>query len=118
MCVSRKVLQNLCNLIPVTAVNLKTWGLQKRLHYFKAMLRLDNLAKTKYSALQRNLNKPTQEEMAMDKNLMKDTSTDSMLNKDGIDAYELAADNVEKFAMDKVSPRGRLLTVDQAPEVP
>jgi hypothetical protein len=47
MCVSRKVLQNLCDLFPVTAENLKTRGLQKRLHYLKAMLRLDNLAKTK-----------------------------------------------------------------------
>ena len=42
MCVSSQVLQNLCDLFPVTAENLKTRGLQKRLHYLKAMLRLDN----------------------------------------------------------------------------
>jgi hypothetical protein len=53
--------------------------------------------------------------MAMVKNLLKDTSTDSMLNKDGVDALELAAANIEKFAMEKASPRGRLLTDDPGP---
>lgn len=115
MCVSRKVLQNLCDLFPVTADNLKIRGLQKRLHYLKAMLRLDNLGNTKYKALQRSQNKPTQEEMALVKNLLKDSSTDSMLNKEGIDALELAAANVEKFAMDGSDTRGRLLTDDPGP---
>ena len=60
MCVSRKVLQNLCDLLPVTAENQKT-----RLHYLKAMLCLDNHARTKYRALLRNQNRPSQEEMGM-----------------------------------------------------
>ena len=115
MCVDRKVLQNLCDLFPVTAENLKNRGLQKRLHYLKAMLRLDNQPKAKYRALSRSQNKPTQEEMALVKNLLKDTSTDSMLDKEGIAALELAAANVEKFAMDGASPRGRLLTDDPIP---
>ena len=46
MCVSRKVMQNLCDFFLDTADNLRTQGLQKRLHYLKAMLRLDYLAKT------------------------------------------------------------------------
>jgi len=80
------------------------------------MLRLDNQARTKYRALQRNQNRrPSQEEMGMVKNLLKDTSTDSMLNKEGIDALELAAANVEKFVVDGASPRARLLTDDPAP---
>ena len=40
-------------------------GLQKRLHYLKAMLCLDNHARTKYRALLRNQNRPSQEEMGM-----------------------------------------------------
>ena len=50
MCVSREVLQNLYDLLPVTAEILKTRGLQKRLHYRKTILRLDNQTRTKYSS--------------------------------------------------------------------
>jgi hypothetical protein len=49
------------------------------------MLRLDNQVRTMYSALKRNQNMwPSQEEMGIVKNLLKDTSTDSMLNKEGM----------------------------------
>ena len=41
MCVTRKVFMNLCDLFPVTAENLKVRGLHKRMHYLKAMERLD-----------------------------------------------------------------------------
>lgn len=41
MCVSKKVFLNLCDLFPVTADNLKQRGLHKRLHYLRAMARLD-----------------------------------------------------------------------------
>ena len=118
MCVSRKVLNNLCDLFPVTADNLKKRGLQKRKHYLKAMLRLDNHPKTKYRALSRSQHQTTQQDMALVKNLLKDTSTDSILNKEGIQALGEAAANVEKFEVDHISPRNRLLTDDQSPHLP
>jgi hypothetical protein len=62
MCVSKKVLMNLCDLFPVTGKNLKERGLHKRMFYLKAMMRLDNNPNTKYRALLRpehkNLNNP------------------------------------------------------------
>ena len=48
----------------------KDAGLQKRLHYLKAMLRLDNQTRTKYRALLRNKNRLSQEEMRIVKNLL------------------------------------------------
>ena len=43
MCVSKKVFMNLCELFPVTGNNLKERGLKKRMHYLKAMEKLDRL---------------------------------------------------------------------------
>jgi hypothetical protein len=54
MCVDRKVFLNLCDLFPVTQENLKDRGLQKRLHYLKAMKRLDDGKKKHQKALQRS----------------------------------------------------------------
>ena len=53
MCVSKKVLMNLCDLFPVTGKNLKERGLHKRMFYLNAMMRLDNHPNTKYRALLR-----------------------------------------------------------------
>jgi len=62
MCVSKKVLMNLCDLFPVTGKNLKERGLHKRMFYLNAMMRLDNHPNTKYRALlrpeQKHLNNP------------------------------------------------------------
>lgn len=52
MCVSRKVFMNLCDLFPVTEDNLKQRSLHKRMHYLKAMERLDRTNPT-YKALHR-----------------------------------------------------------------
>ena len=99
-------MKNLCDMFPVTAEYLKTRGAPEA-HYLKAMLRLDIQVRTKNSPLKRNQNMwPSQEEMGIVKNLLKDTSTDSMLNKEGMCTLELAAANVEKFEVDGASPRG------------
>jgi hypothetical protein len=56
MCVHKKVFMNLCDLFPVTADNLKNRGLQKRIHYLKAMERLDR-TQPSYKALVRSPSK-------------------------------------------------------------
>jgi hypothetical protein len=53
MCVSKKVFNNLCDLFPVTAENIKQRGLEKRFHYLKAMEKLDMQTDT-YKALKRS----------------------------------------------------------------
>ena len=53
MCVSKKVLMNLCDLFHLTGKNLKERGLHKRMFYLKAMMRLDNEPNTKYRTLLR-----------------------------------------------------------------
>jgi hypothetical protein len=55
MCVSKKVFMNLCDLFPVTADNLKQRALQKRLHYLRAMEKLDKTSV--YKGLGRSLKK-------------------------------------------------------------
>ena len=53
MCVHKKVFNNLCDLFPVTAENIKQRGLEKRLHYLKAMEKLD-MQTDNYKALKRS----------------------------------------------------------------
>ena len=55
MCVTKKVFLNLCDLFPITAENLKERGLLKRLHYLRAMEKLDS--NSVYKALKRRISK-------------------------------------------------------------
>jgi hypothetical protein len=55
MCVSKKVFLNLCELFPITAENIKKRGLEKRLHYIRAMEKLDENAV--YKGLGRSMKK-------------------------------------------------------------
>lgn len=65
---------NLCDLFPVTADNLKQRGLHKRMHYLKAMERLDRTNDT-YKALHRP--KKQEEELKI---LNEHASQDSLLD--------------------------------------
>jgi len=69
MCVERKVFMNLCDLFPVTCDNLKDRGLHKRLHYLRAMKKLDDLNQS-YKALntQKRLEKIESENTILDEN--------------------------------------------------
>ena len=55
MCVSKKVFLSLCDLFPVTTDNIKQRGLQKRLHYLRAMEKLDK--NSVHKSLSRSLKK-------------------------------------------------------------
>ena len=112
MCVTRKVFLNLCDLFPVTSDNLKSRGVHKRMHFMRAMLRLDNHPKTKYRALVRHEHKHN--DFSQAKNLIKDGSSDSILDKEALKALDAAAANAEKFELEK-SPRLRGITDEISP---
>ena len=77
-------------------------------------MRLDNHPKTKYRALTRPEQK--QIDYSQAKNLIKDTSTDSILDQDGLKALGEAAALAEKYEVQKSSsPQTRRLTDDIQP---
>lgn len=55
MCVSKKVFLALCDMFPVTANNIKEQGLKKRLHYLRAMEKLEK--NSVHKSLKRSINK-------------------------------------------------------------
>lgn len=73
---------NLCDLFPVTADNLKQRGLHKRMHYLKAMERLDRTHPT-YKALTRKKDES--------KKLLENASQDSLLDQTTLKALDEAA---------------------------
>lgn len=86
MCVSKKVFNNLCDLFPVTAENIKQRGLEKRFHYLKAMEKLDMQNDT-YKALKRS----SREDVKANVN----GSQDSLLAEHTLRALDDAANGIQ-----------------------
>lgn len=91
MCVDRKVFLNLCDLFPVTQENLKERGLEKRLHYLKAMKRLDDGKKKHQKALQRA---KKLDDVSPPYNYADHPSHDSLLDQKTLEALDNAAAGV------------------------
>ena len=89
MCVDRKVFLNLCDLFPVTQENLRERGMQKRLHYLKAMKCQDKQEKKK--ALTRSTKL---EEFNKPLNFFENVSQDSLLDQKTLEALGNAAKGV------------------------
>ncbi len=80
---------NLCDLFPVTADNLKQRGLHKRMHYLKAMERLDRTNPT-YKALHRS-KKGDDTGVEIKGKLGDGPSQDSLLDQNTLKALDEAA---------------------------
>ena len=106
MCVSKKMLMNLCDMFPVTGKNLKERGLHKRIFNLKAMMRLDNSPNTKYRALLRSehkhLNLPKKNVLTKDP-----TPTHSLFEQDLIeelaDSVYPLQNTIERGLSDKLA---------------
>lgn len=104
MCVSRKVFMNLCELFPVTADNIKQRGLVKRMHYLKAMERLDRTNPT-YKAL-------TRSKKLEETKLISNGKTDSLLDQKTLKALDEAAQRV--FTTENLDPGEECLPEPQS----